>query len=198
MVIDSPPAYAWDWLARQRVAWREVRRRLLTAQAVMPGPRGRPVVPRPAGDVPDWSLDHRESLPDHVRRTPPAPPPAPPPSDAAASSGPAPHHDYTALDTRAEVIAALREDYAAHDAVRRTVDAVVAEVAFLGRLDVPLHQLGVRHAPRGMRWWWCHLGGTGLDDGGRVTGDAEEPSAILPTQLRLVDVLSGYGDGVDV
>jgi len=82
--------------------------------------------------------------------------------------------------------------------VRRTVDAVVAEVAFLGRLDVPLHQLGVRHAPRGMRWWWCHLGGTGLDDGGRVTGDAEEPSAILPTQLRLVDVLSGYGDGVDV
>jgi hypothetical protein len=25
---------------------------------------------------------------------------------------------------------------------------------FLGRTDVPFERLGVRTAPRGMRWWW--------------------------------------------
>jgi len=211
MVLDGPPAYAWDWLARQRVAWQEIRRSLLTATG---NAAGSATGGAAVGDVPDWSADHLDALTSSPTRGPgtgtgagpgaaspspsaPAATAAPPATDATSAGDP-PAHDYRALDTRAEVIAALRADYAADDAVRRTVDAVVAEVAFLGRLDVPLHELGVRSAPRGMRWWWCHLGGTGLDDGRDGVGDTDDARPVLSTQLRLVDVLSGYGDALDV
>jgi len=214
MTLESPPSYAWDWLARQRVAWREIRRRLLLgevtatrsgtpapAPAPAPSPAGPARAPVPAGfgPVPDWSADHPDVLPFGAPRIP-----AHESTDAGQVDDLPLRHDYAALDTRAQIIAALREDYMADDDVRRTVDAVVSEIAFLGRLDVPLHALGVRSAPRGMRWWWCHLGGTGVDDGqdGAVDAvrsvDADGAEATLPTQLRLVDVLAGYGDGPDV
>jgi len=181
MTVEGPPAYAWDWLARQRIVWREIRRHLIADRPDARTPDARTSGQR-FGDVPDWSAEH----PDVVRTTPgtsPRRPPAPP------------GQDYRLLDTRAEVIAALRTDYRSDAAVRRAVDAVVAQVAFLDRLDVPLHALGVRSAPRGMRWWWCHLGGTGLADEVRSTDDAgDEHPASVPTQLRLMDVLAGYGD----
>jgi hypothetical protein len=204
MAVDSPPTYAWDWLARQRVAWREIRRRLLAAQrdaSPRPGSPGAGdgVRMRAIGDVPDWSADHPD-----LRRSPrtderSADADADP--DAGLRAGRvgrserdgATAHDYRTLDTRAEVIAALRVDYVSDAVLRRTVDAVVAEVAFLGRLDVPLHELGVRTAPRGMRWWWCHLGGSGSDDRSAIAA-RDEHHPMLPTQLRLVDVLAGYGD----
>ncbi len=202
MAFDSPPAYAWDWLARQRVAWREIRNRLLASEG-SPAPAHTPVAivtsdskgSAAVGDVPDWSADHRDALQASTHRAA-VPSPSPQP---AATAGDAPvRHHYDSLDTRAEVLSALRVDYSADAGVRRTVDAVVTEIAFLGRLDVPLNELGVRSAPRGMRWWWCHLGGSALDDGRGGTGDADDPRATLPTQLRLVDVLSGYGDAPDV
>jgi hypothetical protein len=34
MVTGSPPAYAWDWFARQRLLWREVRSRLARSQSL--------------------------------------------------------------------------------------------------------------------------------------------------------------------
>lgn len=102
------------------------------------------------------------------------------------------------LDTRAECIAALRIDYPDDAVVRATVDGVVAEVAFLGRLDVALHELGVRSAPRGMRWWWTHLTGRDADEGRSDLSAGDEHPAPIPLQLRLVDVLAGYGDVVDV
>jgi len=189
MAVESPPAYAWDWLARQRVAWREIRSRLLTEQRsteqALPGGRAAsPTRTRDVGDVPDWSADH----PDLVR-----PVPSGRGTDTSGRSG----QDLRDLDTRAEVIAALRADYATDAGLRRTVDEVVAQVAFLGRLDVPLHELGVRAAPRGMRWWWCHLGGSGSDDGRSVGDTGHEHPSSMPVQLRLVDVLSGYGDVPD-
>ena len=192
MVLDGPPAYAWDWLARQRVAWQEIRRSLLTATG---NAAGSATGGAAVGDVPDWSADHLDALTSPPERVTGA---FSAPVRVATSTADAADHDYRTLDTRAEVIAALRADYGADDAVRRTVDAVVAEVAFLGRLDVPLHELGVRSAPRGMRWWWCHLGGTGLDDGRDGVGDTDDARPVLSTQLRLVDVLSGYGDALDV
>ena len=177
MAVENPPAYAWDWLARQRVAWREIRTRLVTAE--------RDARARPPGDVPDWSADH----PDLVRSSR---------LDPSATNGDRSDHDYRDIDTRAEVIAALRQDYARDVELRRTVDAVVAEVAFLGRLDVPLHELGVRSAPRGMRWWWDHLGGPGPGEDRSGSGTRDEHAAMVPMQLRLVDVLAGYGDVPDV
>ena len=184
MASTGPPAYAWDWLARQRLVWRECRRLLSTAA---PGTApAAPAAPAARGgrsrDFPDWSGDH----PDLV----------PPSASEAPEPGPA-LRDYRALDTRAGVIAALREDYPADPRVRVAVDTVVGEVAFLGRLDVSLTDLGVRSAPRGMRWWWTHLTGRPAPATPSGPASASEPTASVPLQLRLVDVLAGYGDATE-
>jgi hypothetical protein len=174
----APPTYAWDWLARQRLVWQEIRRRLVTD-----APAGRPSRRTPpAGDVPDWSRDHPD-LAVTVHR-----------DDSGAFSVPRPRRDYRPLDTRAEVIAVLRADFVDDPAVRRVVESVVAEVAFLGRLDVPLHEHGVHTAPRGMRWWWTRLSGAAGEAARSVEGDPSEPAGTVPLQLRFDDVFAGYGD----
>jgi len=196
MPLDGPPAYAWDWLARQRVTWREIRRRLVTEgydgdgpdRAADPSRPGRSA-PRSAGDVPDWSIDGATA----ARRAGTTPPPAPA-AVPAASDAP---RDYRPLDTRAEVIAALRVDYQRDARLRGIVDEVVTGTAFLGRLDVPLIDRGVRSVPRGMHWWWSHLAGRPSDDGPSGSTDRTEHRAQVPLQLRLVDVLAGYGDAPD-
>ena len=137
MARTGPPAYAWDWFARQRLLWREVRARLA-----------------------------RASAPAAVR--------------------------YGMVETRAEVIAMLRADYPTDPVVRSTVDGAVAEVAFLGRTDVPFERLEVANAPRGMRWWWTALTGEELDHpSGRPPPSVRERP---PAQLSLEDVHEGYGD----
>lgn len=147
MARPAPPAYAWDWFARQRLLWREVRSRL------------------------------------------------------AASGSPAADR-YGPAETRSDVVLLLRADYPHDPEVRRTVDGVVAEVAFLGRTDRPFARLGARNAPRGMRWWWTTLTGEVLDGppprqrGAAGAGahqlvlrglDPEDPDQ------RLDDVHEGYG-----
>jgi hypothetical protein len=171
MAGEGPPAYAWDWCARQRLVWQEARRRL----AVAPPTPARPS--RTAGDVPDWSAEHPDLRP----------------SDPAPSTAPL-RRDYRALGTRAEVVAALREDYPQDPQIRAIVDAVVGDLAFLGRLDASLEDLGVRSAPRGMRWWWSHLTGTPAILPRSRTMPPSEAREDVPAQLRLVDVLAGYGD----
>jgi hypothetical protein len=150
---SGPPAYAWDWFARQRLLWREVRTQL------------------------------------------------------AAQRGPVSIR-YAAVDTRADVVTMLRADYPTDDGVRSVVDTVVAEVAFLNRTDRTFVELGVRSAPRGMRWWWLAL--TGEDPDAPTprpplaARTAETPSAEaqqlslveladVDTQLALDDVHEGYG-----
>ena len=168
----DPPGYAWDWLARQRLVWLEAARRLSEASDV---PRG------PHPDVPDWS-----DLvgPDRARGTDPA--------ANAGRTAQAPR-DWPSLDTRADVVAALRADYPIDPAVRRAPDGSVTDLAFLGRLDLPLSARGVRSVPRGMRWWWSHLGGADVEDSS-TPSPVDEPAQALPLQLRLADVLDGYGD----
>ena len=171
----SPPGYAWDWFARQRLVWVEAARRLA-------GTPPEPLGPHP--DVPDWS----GLLPAEA-----APLPDPAAATGAADGRP---RDWALLGTRADVVAALRSDYPNDAAVRRATDGAVTDLAFLGRLDVPLRARGVRSVPRGMRWWWTHLGGvdaaSGVDSSARAPAD--EPRRALPLQLRLADVLDGYGD----
>jgi hypothetical protein len=127
-----PPAYAWDWFTRQRLLWREARKRLAT------GPH--------------------ESAP-----------------------------RYRQSDTRSDVVAMLRDDYPRDDAVRRAVDKVVAEYAFLGRTGVPFEELGVRTAPRGMRWWWRNLTGEDVDTPSRPDTAAHQ------MELDLDEVHEGIG-----
>lgn len=93
---------------------------------------------------------------------------------------------YEAATTRSDVLALLRADYLDDADVRRVVDDVVAELAFLGRTHAPFARLGVRSPPRGMRWWWQAL-----------TGEAVTPAPPPPAverQLRIEDVYEGYGD----
>ena len=140
MARSGPPAYAWDWFARQRLLWRTVRSRLATA-----------------------------STPIAVR--------------------------YAAVETRADVVPMLRADYHRDDEVRATVDAVVAEVAFLGRTDVPFAQLGLRNPPRGLRWWWTALTGEDVDapSAGSGPGSAAGRPQTPAAQLTLDEVHEGYG-----
>lgn len=82
----------------------------------------------------------------------------------------------------------LREDYLDSQVVRDVVHEVVADIAFLGRIDVPFDRLGARNPPRGMRWWWTAITGEELD----------KPSRQAPVgaqmQLTLEEVHEGYGD----
>jgi hypothetical protein len=162
----TPPAYAWDWFGRQHLLWREARRRLV--------PTATPPSPAPAADVPDWDgrrLDvHRAAA-----------------AGTTDTGGP---RDYSVLDTRAGLVAALRADYPLDARVREVVDTVIVEFAFLGHQGGELSLLGMRTPPRGLRWWWSHLGGTERG-GGTATVDANDT---VPVQLRLVDVQAGYGD----
>jgi hypothetical protein len=132
---SGPPAYAWDWFARQRLLWRETRSRLAASAA--------PVATR-----------------------------------------------YGALEAKAEVVSALRSDYARDELVRTVVHEVVSETAFLSRTDTTFARLGVTNAPRGMRWWWTALTGEDLDGPVR----RPHPGAAPGTQLTLDDVHEGYGD----
>lgn len=134
MARSGPPAYAWDWFARQRLLWRETHSRL------------------------------------------------------AASTTPVANR-YGALEAKAEVVSALRSDYARDEVVRSVVHQVVAETAFLSRTDTTFARLGVTNAPRGMRWWWTALTGEDLDGPVRPS-----PRGAGTTQLTLDDVHEGYGD----
>lgn len=125
-----PPGYAWDWFARQRILWREVRRRLIS--------RDDPTATR-----------------------------------------------YRRAETKAEVMTLLRDDYVWNDRVRQTVVAVVDEFGFLGRTDQPFERLGLRTAPRGLRWWWTALTGE------RVA--ATRPPAAPSIQLTLDEIHEGLG-----
>ncbi len=147
MADKGPPAYAWDWFARQKLLWREARSRLANGGGPMAG-------------------------------------------------------RYAAVEDRRDVLPLLRADYPSDPDVRRAVDETVAEVAFLGRVDARFAELGVRTAPRGMRWWWTALTGEPLDG----PQAARQPPADVPEQLvlgdltlldpepALDDVAGGYGD----
>lgn len=94
---------------------------------------------------------------------------------------------YAALGSRTEVVPLLRADYPRDAVVREVVHQVVADVAFLGRTDVPFARFGIASPPRGMRWWWQALTG---EEPGATAG--EPPTE--PRQLDLDDVFEGYGD----
>lgn len=147
MAERGPPAYAWDWFARQKLLWREARSRLASGGSPMAG-------------------------------------------------------RYAAVEDRRDVLPLLRADYPHDPDVRRAVDETIAEVAFLGRVNVSFAELGVRTAPRGMRWWWTALTGEPLDGPQAArkapTEVAEQLElgdlAVLDPAPALDDVAGGYGD----
>lgn len=135
--VSGPPAYAWDWIARQRLVWREARSRL----AAMADPQGR---------------------------------------------------RYRVVSAKPDVVPLLRMDYPTDPVVREVLRAVVTELVFLGRTDRPFADLGLRNAPRGLRWWWREL--TGEEVGSTPPPVTAPDARATPHQLDLDEVLRGYGD----
>jgi hypothetical protein len=170
----SPPGYAWDWFARQRLVWMDAARRL---DATRDPEQGQPRA------FPDWSALVSDGD-----------------SPTADPALPDPGRDWSTLRTRGDVVAALRKDYPLDADVRAATDAAVRTMAFLDRLGSPLESRGVRTVPRGMRWWWDHLGGAAVEPSPRSAGSpsmraAATPSArTVPLQLAFADVMAGYGD----
>ena len=134
---SGPPAYAWDWIARQRLVWREARSRL----AGLDDPHGT---------------------------------------------------RYRAVSAKPDVVPLLRMDYATDPLVRDVLRDVVTELVFLGRTDRAFAALGLRNAPRGLRWWWREL--TGEEVGAAPPPGSEPSRDPVPRQLDLDEVLRGYGD----
>lgn len=132
----GPPAYAWDWFARQRLLWREARSRIA-------------------------------ATPDPVARR------------------------YGLVSAKPDVLPMLRADFASDELVHDVVVDVVRDLVFLGNVDRSFADLGLRNAPRGLRWWWHELTGEEVE----APPPAAAPSASdLPRQLDLDEVFSGYGD----
>lgn len=95
---------------------------------------------------------------------------------------------YRRVSAKPDVVPMLRADYPDDVDVRAVVRSVIDELVFLGRTDRPFADLAVRNAPRGLRWWWRELTGEEVD--------APPPATPLRpgAQLRIDDVLRGYGD----
>lgn len=72
---------------------------------------------------------------------------------------------YSLVEARDDVMGRLRGDYPDDPVVVEVVHRHVDAEVFLGRADRGLDGLGIRNAPRGLRWWWSAV--TGLPDPGR-------------------------------
>lgn len=96
---------------------------------------------------------------------------------------------YGHTEAKTDVVAMLKADWARDDLVRETILAVVSELVFLDRTDVPFARLGHRNPPRGLRWWWWALTGEQVE----TTGTVAAAAAGRQLELTLDEVHEGYG-----
>lgn len=115
---------------------------------------------------------------------------------------------YRLIDSRGDVMARLRADYAVDAEVAEVVRQCVSEDVFLGHAHRGLDGLGITNAPRGLRWWWQEVVDHGQQDPRRAVPPARPAAAPPrpdPTQLaldidapsereQLDDVRTGWGD----
>lgn len=108
---------------------------------------------------------------------------------------------YGLVEARDDVMGRLRRDYTLDPVVVEVVHRHVDSEVFLGRADRGLDALGIRNAPRGLRWWWSAV--TGLPDTtGRPTARHRDRQLSLDLdarrggdeQLALDEVRYGWGD----
>ncbi len=113
---------------------------------------------------------------------------------------PAPLDDrYGLVESRDDVVARLRDDYPRDAVVVEVVHRHVDAEVFLGRADRGLEALGIRNAPRGLRWWWSAV--TGLPDPGRRAPVRRDRQLVLDVDRDHADQRSlhdevryGWGD----
>lgn len=93
---------------------------------------------------------------------------------------------YRLVEDREDVVARLRRDYPVDHVVAATLHRRLDQDIFLGQADRGLDALGIRNAPRGLRWWWSAITG-------RPTPTIDLATHADRDQLRL-DLGSGPDD----
>lgn len=104
---------------------------------------------------------------------------------------------YGLVDDRQDVLDRLKADYPVDESVRRVVHRRIDAAIFLGHAHRGLEGLGIRNAPRGLRWWWAAVTGREVpaprpesspDARRQLSFDLQDP------RVRLDDVHTGWGD----
>lgn len=104
---------------------------------------------------------------------------------------------YTVVDDRDDVLARLKSDYPADELVRASVHRHVDDVVFLGHAHRGLDGLGIRNAPRGMRWWLAAVTGSEVPEPPSPSPAQRRRQMqldILAAQHQRDDLLTGWGD----
>lgn len=112
---------------------------------------------------------------------------------------------YQLVDTRSDVVKRLRRDYPVDDVVRTVVHQRIDAEIFLGHAHRGLEGLGIRNAPRGLRWWWATITDTeqpetptaGSSSAAAATTTARQLAldlSRLDPQQAIDDVQFGWGD----
>ncbi len=107
---------------------------------------------------------------------------------------------YRLVDARTDVVDHLRRDYPVDEVVRDIVHARINSEVFLGHAHRGLEGLGIRNAPRGLRWWWATITGAAMPTASVPAADAAQRRQLaldlsrLDTQQAIDDVHTGWGD----
>ncbi len=109
---------------------------------------------------------------------------------------------YRLVEDRDDVLGNLRVDYPVDDVVAAAVHRRVDADIFLGGADRGLEALGIRNAPRGLRWWWSAITGRPTptidlavaSDRDQLRLDLDTATTAGDRQRGLDDVRYGWGD----
>lgn len=107
---------------------------------------------------------------------------------------------YRLVDARTDVVDHLRRDYPVDEVVREVVHAHINSEVFLGHAHRGLEGLGIRNAPRGMRWWWATITGAKMPAAPAPTAHAPPRRQLAldlsrgDPQRAIDDVRTGWGD----
>lgn len=109
---------------------------------------------------------------------------------------------YRLVEDRDDVVERLRRDYPADEVVAAALHRRLDQDIFLGHADRGLEALGVRNAPRGLRWWWSAITGrptptidlADRSDTDQLRLDLRTASPADDARRDLDDVRYGWGD----
>lgn len=104
---------------------------------------------------------------------------------------------YRLVEDRDDVLAALKADYPQDAGVRALVHATIDREVFLGQAQRGLDGLGIRNAPRGLRWWLAAITDTDVPEAPTPSEDARRRQLVLDVveaEAHLDDVRTGWGD----
>lgn len=123
-----------------------------------------------------------------------------------AAQGPPVGPRYRVVDTRTDVVDHLRRDYPVDHVVRTVIHQHIDAEIFLGHAHRGLEGLGIRNAPRGLRWWWATItdteqpetptsgSGAGTAAATATTRQLALDLSRLDPQQAIDDVHFGWGD----